>query len=297
MANQAYDKDLERAFAAAAADARVRRAMDEVRGRIAETTEAQKELALIEAPTGHERARAERYRDMLAAAGLEDAAMDERFNVRGRIRGRGATGKCVLLEGHLDTVFRFGDVKGIRVDEAGRIHCPGICDDTRALAANLAVVRAIRAAGLAPWHDIVVAGTVREEGLGGMQGMRWLLDGLQRECEVLASILELCRKEGVRSACFSGIGGCSHAEVQNFVPEEDGFVSMRAEGCLELVSLMGNVFAGDNDELHYHAHAHFAYVEGGAHKVLSGHLKAATVRFIAEIELRTVMGGVIRAHH
>ena len=103
--------------------------------------ELQKELALIEAPSFHEKRKAERYAELLKEAGLEDVLIDEHFNVIGRVSGIGQTGKSVLLEGHLDTVFSFGDVKGVTVDELGRIHCPGICDDTRALVANLSVLK------------------------------------------------------------------------------------------------------------------------------------------------------------
>ena len=37
--------------------------------------------------------------------------------------------------------------------------------------------------------------------------------------EIIGGILDLCRKEQVRSAIFSGIGGCSAAEIQTFLPE------------------------------------------------------------------------------
>ena len=116
----------------------VQRAFDYVKEHLEETIRDQKELVLIEAPTGHEKAKAERYLSMLREAGLDDIYMDEHFNVIGKLHGTGNTGCSVLLEGHLDTVFSFGDVKGIETDAEGRIHCPGICDDTRAIAANLA---------------------------------------------------------------------------------------------------------------------------------------------------------------
>ena len=81
---------------------------------------------------------------MSSEAGLKNVVIDEHFNVWGVWPGVGHTGKSVLLEGHLDTVFSFGDVKGITVDKEGLIHCPGICDDTRAIAANLAVFSALK---------------------------------------------------------------------------------------------------------------------------------------------------------
>jgi tripeptide aminopeptidase len=166
----------------------VQRAFDYVKEHLEETIRDQKELVLIEAPTGHEKAKAERYLSMLREAGLDDIYMDEHFNVIGKLHGTGNTGCSVLLEGHLDTVFSFGDVKGIETDAEGRIHCPGICDDTRAIAANLAVLRAFKAANLRPVHDIYFCGTVCEEGLGGMKGMAWTLDQLKDKTKLLATI-------------------------------------------------------------------------------------------------------------
>ena len=183
-----FDSDITEAFARLKAAPKVAEALDLVREKLPETTEIQKELALIEAPSRHEAKKAARYAELLKEAGLEDVTVDEHSNVFGFIRGSGRTGKSVLIEGHLDTVFSFGDVKGITVDEKGRIHCPGICDDTRALAANLSVLKALRASDIQPYHDIVFAGTVCEEGLGAMDGMKWLLAELPEKTDVLASI-------------------------------------------------------------------------------------------------------------
>lgn len=166
----------------------VQKALEEVGKELHRAVEDQKELVLIEAPTGNEARRAIRYAEMLEEAGLEDVKVTSENNVYGYLRGSGNTGSCVLLEGHLDTVFSFGDVKDVQTDEEGRIHCPGICDDTRALAANLNVLRALKAAGICPVHDIVFAGTVAEEGLGGMRGMAALLDTLAKEKKILGTI-------------------------------------------------------------------------------------------------------------
>lgn len=129
-------QDLKAAVQTLTEDARFCQALAFVKDRLPETLRDQKELTLIEAPTGHEEKKARRYMQMLEEAGLTDVVMDEHFNVFGKVAGSANSGKSVLLEGHLDTVFSFGDVKEIREDEEGRLHCPGICDDTRALAAK-----------------------------------------------------------------------------------------------------------------------------------------------------------------
>ncbi len=111
--------------------------------------------------------------------------------------------------------------------------------------------------------------------------------------EVISSILDVCKREGVRSATFSGIGGCGEAEIQVFDADTGRFATERHEGVLELVSVMGNVVDGGEDVPSWHAHALFSYRDGDEHRIASGHLKSATVRYTAEIEVRPVVGGVI----
>ena len=111
--------------------------------------------------------------------------------------------------------------------------------------------------------------------------------------EIISSLLDVCKREGIRSATFSGIGGCSVAEIQVFNPDEGSFSTEQHEGVLELVSLMGNVADSGTDEPAWHAHALFTYLEGEAHAIASGHLKSATVLYTAEVELHPVIDGVI----
>ena len=112
--------------------------------------------------------------------------------------------------------------------------------------------------------------------------------------EIIGKILELCRKEQISSATFSGIGGCSEAKIQTFLPETGEFETRTVSGMLELVSLTGNVFSDGQNVLYLHAHGAFSYKEGEKHCVSAGHIKSITVSYTAEIELRPVIGGVIR---
>lgn len=187
-APHAFDTDLVETLEELKAAEPVTRALKAVETQLDEAIEAQKRLVLIEAPSYHEMERAKVYAEMLKDAGLTDVRVDDCANVWGYIRGTGNTGQSVVLEGHLDTVFAFGSAKAIHVDDDGRIHCPGICDDTRALAANLNVLWALMREGVKPVHDIVIAGTVCEEGLGGMKGMKALLESLDKETHVLATV-------------------------------------------------------------------------------------------------------------
>ena len=116
---------------------------------------------------------------------------------------------------------------------------------------------------------------------------------LDRGDEIIGSLLNVCEREGIPSAIFSGIGGCSSAAIQTFIPAEGAFHTETKSRMLELVSLMGNIVSGNDGKRHHHTHALFSYVEDGKHGVLSGHLKESTVLYTAEIELRPVIGGAI----
>ena len=112
--------------------------------------------------------------------------------------------------------------------------------------------------------------------------------------EVISGILAICKKEGITAAVYSGIGGCSKAEIQTFIPEKREFELQKLEGMLELVSLTGNVITDDNNEYFHHTHAVFSFKKDGKHGLAAGHMKSLEVLYTAEIELRPVVGGDIR---
>ncbi len=136
--------------------------------------EEQKHIVTIEAPTFQEEKRTAYYADRLRELGLVDVHIDSYGNVLGRRPGKG-NGPTVLLEAHLDTVFPFG-TNVTPVEKDGKIYAPGICDDTRGLSANVSVILAFNETGIETEGDIIFAGTVAEEGLGGMSGMKALLE-------------------------------------------------------------------------------------------------------------------------
>ena len=117
---------------------------------------------------------------------------------------------------------------------------------------------------------------------------------MDRGDEIIGSILDVCRKEGILSATFSGIGGCGEAEIQTLIPETNEFETRTINGMLELVSITGNVISDEDGEIYQHTHALISYKEDGKHNVSGGHIKSLTVSYTAEIELRPVIGGVIK---
>ena len=116
---------------------------------------------------------------------------------------------------------------------------------------------------------------------------------MDRGDEIVGKLLEVCNKESLQSAVYSGIGGCQCAELQTFVPEKGQFETELIEGMLELVSLNGSVVTGDDGQLYHHTHALFSYKKDGKHEVVGGHLKSTTVLYTAEIEIRPTIDGVI----
>ena len=114
---------------------------------------------------------------------------------------------------------------------------------------------------------------------------------LDKGDEVISSIIAVCEEERIGSATYSGIGGCSEAQIQTFIPETGAFETETYAGMLELVSLTGNVISDVKGGLCHHTHAALAYKDGDEHRMAAGHVKSITVLYTAEIELRPVIGG------
>ena len=112
--------------------------------------------------------------------------------------------------------------------------------------------------------------------------------------EIISTILDICQKEGIASAYFTGIGGCSSAQIQTFIPETGEFETECIEGMLELINITGNVVSDENDNLFHHTHAIYSFKKDGHHELAAGHIRSTDVLYTAEIELRPVHEGVIR---
>ena len=190
----------------------VKKALEFIEKDQARTIEDQKELVLIEAPTGHEENRAREFAERLKALGLEQVHIDQGGNVISVMKGAG-TGPKVLLEGHLDTVFPFGTVKTVE-ERDGFLYAPGIGDDTRALAMLLGIVRALKHSGIRTMGDVIFVGTTREEGMGGLGGMKYFLEennnidiSLSIDNNDMANIVYEATGGETYEVNFYGIGG------------------------------------------------------------------------------------------
>ena len=131
------------------------------------------ELTEIPAPPFEESARASRFAEMLQATGLPEVSIDEVGNVLARRTGSGS-GETIAIVAHLDTVFPAGTDVTVR-RRGDRLYAPGIGDDTRGLVLLLNVAKALERAAVRTSADILFVGSVGEEGLGDLRGVRHLL--------------------------------------------------------------------------------------------------------------------------
>lgn len=131
-------------------------------------------LTEIPAPPFAEDRRAAVYLEMFRAHGLADVRLDAIGNVTGIRRGTANwQGGMVAVAAHLDTVFAHGTDCTVR-REGTRLYAPGVGDDTRGLAAILAYLRALDAAGIETERDLLFVGDIGEEGKGDLRGVRHL---------------------------------------------------------------------------------------------------------------------------
>ncbi len=130
------------------------------------------ELTEIPAAPFKEEVRARRYREMLLEAGLEVVEIDDIGNVVAERAGTEGS-ETVAIVAHLDTVFPEGTDVTVR-REGDQLHAPGIGDDSRGLVLVLTMVRAMNRAGVKTQSNVLIVGSVGEEGLGDLRGVKHL---------------------------------------------------------------------------------------------------------------------------
>lgn len=162
----------EAAFVTLTAHAGVRQAVDFLRADDERTLKDQIELTEIPAPPFKEAVRAQEYQKRLKALGLQDTRIDAEGNVIAVRKGNG-NGPVLVLSAHLDTVFPEGTDVKVKI-KGNRYEAPGIYDDGRGLASLLSILRALNQTQLKTVGDIVFVGTVGEEELGDLRGVKAL---------------------------------------------------------------------------------------------------------------------------
>jgi acetylornithine deacetylase/succinyl-diaminopimelate desuccinylase-like protein len=150
----------------------VKAAMQYLRADDGRSLQEQISFALIPAPPFKEELRAAEFALRLRAAGLEDVSIDATGNVIGKRKGTQG-GPLLVISAHLDTVFEEGSDVTVK-QEHRTYRGPGIHDDARGLAALLSTLRALETAKIRTVGDVWFVGTVGEEALGNLRGVKAL---------------------------------------------------------------------------------------------------------------------------
>jgi tripeptide aminopeptidase len=152
----------------------VRAALEAARAAEPQAIEDEIRLCEVEAPPFQEAKRGQMYAQMLREAGLKNVRIDAEGNVIGERPGQQPRPN-VVLSAHLDTVFQKGTNVKVR-REGPVLHGPGIGDDCRGLVDVLTVARALNKSGITTPGTITFVGTVGEEGLGDLRGVKRLFN-------------------------------------------------------------------------------------------------------------------------
>ena len=130
------------------------------------------ELTEIEAPPFKEARRAKVFADYFKTLGMDSVWIDTEGNVLGLLQGSEGN-RTVALDAHLDTVFPEGTEVKVRI-ENDTLYAPGIGDDTRGLIMLLTLLETIKTEQIQPKDDLLFVGSVGEEGLGDLRGVKHL---------------------------------------------------------------------------------------------------------------------------
>ena len=152
----------------------IKNAVDATRRNEPAIIEEQVRLCEIEAPPFKEQKRAAALKATFEGLGLRNVRIDGAGNVLGERPGA-APRPHLVFSAHLDTVFPEGtNVKTTRIGTV--VKGPGIADDCRGLAVLVGVIRAMNQAGVQTPGSITFVGTVGEEGLGDLRGVKHLFE-------------------------------------------------------------------------------------------------------------------------
>ena len=137
-----------------------------------ETKTLERHIAEIEAPPFKEEKRATVFAEYYRDLGMDSVWIDSEGNVLGLLLG--SEGKqTVALDAHLDTVFPEGTNVEVKIQN-DTLFAPGIGDDTRGLSMILTILETIKANNIQPKNNLLFVGSVGEEGLGDLRGVKHL---------------------------------------------------------------------------------------------------------------------------
>lgn len=153
----------------------VKAAFDFIAAQKDQTTKDLITLTEVLAPPFMETERGKVFSKMLQEAGVDSIWTDKVGNVIGLRKGSSGESGYVGVDAHLDVVFPEGT--DVTVKKAGdTLKAPGIGDDTRGLAMLISMLKAMNKAEIKTQKDILIVGSVGEEGLGDLRGMKYMFN-------------------------------------------------------------------------------------------------------------------------
>jgi len=155
------------------ASPKVIKALEDIKADDDQAFAEQKRITEIPAPPYKEKQRAEYFLKRFLELGFKDASIDTEGNVIALRKGSGEGRPRLVVSAHLDTVFPEGTDVTVK-EKDGVILAPGIGDDSRGLAALLSLIKSINSNALATVGDVMFVGTVGEEELGNLRGVKAL---------------------------------------------------------------------------------------------------------------------------
>jgi tripeptide aminopeptidase len=155
------------------ASPKVIKALEDIKADDDQAFAEQKRITEIPAPPYKEKQRAEYFLKRFLELGFKDASIDAEGNVIALRKGSGEGRPRLVVSAHLDTVFPEGTDVTVK-EKDGVILAPGIGDDSRGLAALLSLIKSINGNAIATVGDVMFVGTVGEEELGNLRGVKAL---------------------------------------------------------------------------------------------------------------------------
>lgn len=111
--------------------------------------------------------------------------------------------------------------------------------------------------------------------------------------EAVEELKDFCRRAGIESGAFFGIGAAQYLLLSCFNPKKKLYEDYEISDDVEIASLLGNISSKD-EELFLHIHGTFTYPDG---KMRGGHVKKLVVSATCEIYLDSFQKGIKRVYN
>jgi len=113
---------------------------------------------------------------------------------------------------------------------------------------------------------------------------------LDKDEEIMQSLMSLCEKENIRLAQVEAIGAIDHGVVGVYDMDQKAYLQETLDGIMEITSLSGSI-TEMNDKPYLHLHATLADQD---HRIHGGHVIELRVGIICEMFVRVLSGQVTR---